>query len=274
MCFLLLCFSPLLKAQYAFELTIDYAMRIQNSDQFSVSGVINKGRVESGKTYYLETGEKIVVTNVISAKTATSVPAAGAPEGVSIGITCKEFSPERGTVLKAVSNRGMYSGNTVRTFANQLSEGELSCKVNGRLYSALSVSKPVRVKSADVLDLFFEAEDHSVIWLQLNDFSQIEMFPHHAKTDTSNKDRRLVCRVVYMPEGYRPTDMPNNFAAYEDVKGNAGIVVTSVDKYHKKMSLEFSGILRANNIMLEKYPEAGLFYLTEGRVDHIGWDDF
>ena len=80
-------------AQYAFELQIEYSTRIQNSDQFSISGIVQKGRIENGKDYYLEDGTKLIINNLISAKSATSVPVASAPESVSIGITCKNYWP-------------------------------------------------------------------------------------------------------------------------------------------------------------------------------------
>ena len=60
--FLFLLFSLTLiqtKAQFAFELKVTFASRIQNSDQYSVSGTLLSGRIENGKTYYLENGSKI-----------------------------------------------------------------------------------------------------------------------------------------------------------------------------------------------------------------------
>jgi hypothetical protein len=47
-----------------------------------------------------------------------------------------------------------------------------------------------------------------------------------------------------------------------------------LNKYEKKLSLEFSGILRPNMKIIEEKPAAGLFYVNEGRVDNIGWDAF
>jgi hypothetical protein len=38
--------------------------------------------------------------------------------------------------------------------------------------------------------------------------------------------------------------------------------------------LEFSGILRANKKLLEDNGSSGLFYISEGRVDNLGWDAF
>ena len=125
-----------------------------------------------------------------------------------------------------------------------------------------------------MLDMFFEGEDKSVIWLQLNQLTEIADIPHYAKSDTSVKNLMMVCKVAYMPEGYRPTDLPNNYRAYEDMRGNSGIMVTFLNKYEKKISLEFSGILRPNEKILIDKPNAGLFYITEGRVDNISWDAF
>jgi hypothetical protein len=262
-------------AQYAFELKVEYSTRIQNLDQFALSGTILKGRIENGKDYFLDDGTKIVINNIISAKSATSVPVASAPESVSMGISCKNHRPEHGDILKCVSAKPLYGGNVVSYNPNKTPEGELMCKLNGRLYRAKTISKPVLIKAANMLDLFFEADDKSVIWLQLNNFTDIETTPHTTKSDTSIHDRVLVCKVAYLPSGYRPTDMPNNYRAYEDVKGNAGITVTYLNKYEKKISLEFSGILRANEKMIEEKPNAGgLFYINDGHVDNISWDAF
>jgi hypothetical protein len=273
---LLVCLASTQKivAQYAFELKIEYAMRVQNSDLFSISGTVISGRIESGKSYYMDDGQKVEVKNVISSKSATSVPVALAQENVSISLQCKDYQPDRGEVLRCISSKPIYGGNVVNSHADKMQEGMLKCKLNSRVYTSTQISKPVYIKQADVLDLFFEAEDKSVIWLQLNDFSQIKDTPHQAKSDTSNHDRMYVCKVAYMPLGYRPTDMPNNYVAYEDVKGNAGIIITYLDKYKKKIGLEFSGILRPNQRLLVDKPNAGLFYINEGRVDEIGWDEF
>lgn len=261
-------------AQYAFELKIDFSTRIQNTNQFSIGGTILKGRIENGKDYYLDDGTKIEINNIISAKSATSVPAAAAPESVSIGLTCKNYRPEHKDVMKCVSAKPLYGGNAVEYNPQKTPEGQLMCKLNGRMYRAKTISKPMLIKEANLLDLFFEAEDKSVIWLQVNNLIDIENIPHATKTDTSIHDRILVCKVAYLPNGYRPTDMPNNYRAYEDVKGNAGITITYLNKYEKKLSLEFSGILRPNMKIIEEKPAAGLFYVNEGRVDNIGWDAF
>jgi hypothetical protein len=122
--------------------------------------------------------------------------------------------------------------------------------------------------------MFFQAEDKSVIWLQLNNFSEINNIPHTAKSDTSVKERAFVCKMAYLPSGYKPSDGANNYVGYEDVKGNAGIVVVYLDKYNKKIALSFSGILRANSKMQIEKPNAGLFYITEGKIDNLSWDAF
>jgi hypothetical protein len=142
------------------------------------------------------------------------------------------------------------------------------------MYSSYQVSKPVLIKDVDVLDMFFQSEDKSVIWLQLNNFSEIKSIPHTAKSDTSVKERAFVCKMAYLPYGYKPSDGANNYLGYEDVKGNAGIVVLYLDKYNKKIGLSFSGILRPNAKMLSEKPNAGLFYITEGKIDNLSWDAF
>lgn len=262
------------QAQYAFELKVDYAMQIQNSDQYSVSGTLLTGRVENDKTYYLEDGAKLVVKNLMSSKTATSVPVAAAPESVSIGLVCTGYRPESGVVLRGISTRAVFAGSPVTYNANQMPEGYLSCKINGMMYKGHTISKPVYIRQSNLLDLFFLGEDESVIWLQINQFSDIAQAPHAMKSDTSLSDKSMVCKVAYMPKGYRPTDMPNHYMAYEDVKGNAGITITILDKYRKKIALTFSGILRANARMQADKADAGLFYITEGKVDNVSWDAF
>lgn len=262
-------------AQYAFEMKIDFAIRVNNNDDlFSISGTLLSGRVEKGKTYYAENGSKIEVNNIISQKTGTTSPVANSPEGVALSITCKNYNIERGEILKCVSTKSAYYGNNNGFNPGKMPEGELYCKVNGRMYSSFQVSKPVLIKDVDVLDMFFQAEDKSVIWLQLNNFSEIKNIPHATKSDTSNKERLYVCKVAYLPKGYKPSDGANNYAGYEDVRGNAGIAVVYLDRYHKKIALSFSGILRANENMLKEKPNAGLFYITEGKIDNLSWDAF
>lgn len=271
----LLCLIPLFsQAQFAFEIKVDYAMQVQNSDQYAVSGTLTSGKIENNKTYYLDDGTRLDVKNIISAKSATSVPVALAGENISISIQSKKFEVIRGETMRGISTRPGYGGSAVRSFANQLGEGVLSCKINGKMYESKAISKPVYMRQADVMDLFFEAENASVIWIQINNFSEIKDVPHTAKSDTSVQDRSMICKVAYMPKGYRPTDMPNNYVAFEDFKGNAGIVITQIDRYNKKIAFEFSGILRPNTLMLEEHPTAGLYYITEGRVDQINWEQY
>lgn len=264
----------LLKAQYAFEIKVDYAMQVGNTEQYAVSGTIVSGKIENNKTYYLDDGTKLDVKNVMSAKSATSVPVALAGENVSISLVSKKFEVIRGESMRGISTRPGYGGAQVKPFANQMPEGVLSCKINGKMYDSKAVSKPVYMRQADVMDLFFEAENQTVIWIQINNFSEIKDVPHTAKSDTSVKDRALVCKLAYLPKGYRPTDMPNNYIAFEDFKGNAGIVITQIDRYNKKIALEFSGILRPNTLMLEEHATAGLYYISEGRVDQIKWEEY
>lgn len=272
---LLLLITPFfLRAQFAFEIKVDYSMQVQNTEQYAVSGTVMSGKVENNKTYYLEDGTKLDIKNVISAKSATSVPVALAGENVSISLVAKNFGIIRGETMKCISTRPGYGGAQVKSFANKLPEGVLNCKVNGKMYESKAVSKPVYMKQADVMDLFFSAENETVIWIQINNFSEIKDTPHLTKSDTTVQDRSLVCKLAYLPKGYRPTDMPNNYIAFEDYKGNAGVIITHVDRYNKQMALEFSGILRPNALMLEEHPNAGLYYITEGRVDNIKWEQY
>lgn len=263
-----------LQAQFAFELKVDYAMQVQNSTKYAVSGTILSGKVENNKIYYLDDGTKLEIKNIISAKSATSVPVALANENVSLSIVSDKFEVIRGETMRCISTKPGYGGTQVKTFANALPEGILSCKVNGKMYDSKAVSKPVYMRQADVMDLFFEAENKTVIWIQINNFSEIKDVPHSTKSDTSVKERALVCKLAYLPLGYRPTDMPNNYMAFEDFKGNAGVIITQIDRYNKKIALEFSGILRPNALMLQERPNAGLFYITEGRVDQIKWEEY
>jgi len=261
-------------SQFSFELTVDYGMRVGNTDQFSVSGTIHTGRIEKGKTYFLEDGTKLVIENIISSKSATSVPVASANEVVSLALTCKDFVPTHGDVLRAITTRTSYTGNITKYNAKQLPEGILTCRINGKIYRAKMVSKPVFIRASNILDMFFIAQDESVIWLQVNGFSDIESAPHKTTSDTSEKNPSLVCKVAFMPKGYRPTDMPTNYKAYEDFKGNSGILITVLNKYKKTIALEFSGILRPNKQLIEDGSNGGLFYITEGKVDNISWDEF
>lgn len=271
---LLILFSNAIHAQYAFELKIDYAMRVGNTDQFSISGSILKGRIEVDKNYYAEGGGDFKVKKLISSKTATTVPVASMGESVSFSIEAKNYEPSNGDLLKAVTTRPTYNGNSVRYQADKLPEGVLSCRINGVIYHAATVSKPIYIRSAQVLDMFFEAEDKSVIWMQLNQVPDMDEIPFMTKSDTSEKNRMLVCKLAYMPNGYRPTELPNHYKAFEDLKGNTSVRVVFLNKYENRIALEFSGILRPNAKMLEEKPGAGLFYITEGRIDNLRWDNF
>lgn len=272
---ILLIFPFCVQAQFAFEMKVDYAMQVQNSEQYAVSGTILSGKVENNKTYYLDDGTRLDIKNIISAKSATSVPVALANENVSISLQSKKFEVIRGETMRCISTRPGYGGAMVKSFANKLGEGVLSCKINGKMYESKAINKPVYMRGADVMDLFFVSEENeSVIWIQLNDFSEIKDTPHLTKSDTSVQVRSLVCKLAYMPKGYRPTDMPNNYLAFEDFKGNAGVVITQIDRYKKRIALEFSGILRPNALMQEEHPTYGLYYITEGRVDNVNWEEY
>lgn len=262
------------QAQYAFELKVDLVSRIGNQDLFSISGTLVSGRVENGKTYYDTKGAKFDVKNVISSKTATSVPVAAVGEQVSLSVSSKDLDAGRGEVMQCISSRPLQNGMAVRSYGPTLPEGAIRCKMNGRQYSSKVISKPVYMKGADVLDMFYKAEDETVLWLQINNFSKIQQFPHTTTTDTANQVRELVCKVAYMPKGFRPTDLPNNYIAYEDVAGNASITITNINRYKKSISFDFMGTLRPNRKLLEEKPNAGLFTIQEGHADNITWDAY
>jgi hypothetical protein len=278
--FLLIFFSIIVlpafttKAQFSFELSIETAIRVGNTDQFSVNGTLLSGRIEKSKVYFLEDGTKLTIQNIISSKSATSVPVASAGEHVSLAFSCADFMPGHGDVLRGITTRPAYGSVSGRGYAKPLAEGVLSCRINGKLYRAVTVTKPVFIRASNVLDLFFKAADESVIWLQLNGFSEITEMPHKTSSDTSVHDMQWVCKIAYMPEGYRPTDMPTFYKGYEDFKGNSGIIVTAINRYAKTITLEFSGILAPNKRMVDENGASGLFYITEGRIDQIGWDEF
>ncbi len=268
-------FSLRINAQFAFEMKVNYARQVQNTNQYAVSGIITSGKIENNKTYYLDNGTQFEIKNIISAKSATSVPVAIENESVSINIVSKAFEISQGETIHCILNRPEYGGNTVKTYINKIPDGMLQCKVNGKIFDGQSVSKPIYMRQADVMDLFFRTEQNdAVIWIQINNFSEIRDTPHLMKSDTSVKERNLVCKLAFMPKGYRPTDMPNNYLAFEDYKGNAGVLIKSIDRYKKRLSLEFSGILRPNELLLEERPTAGLFYITEGRIDSISWEEY
>jgi hypothetical protein len=268
------CASMQVSAQFAFELKVDNAMRVGNTDEYAVNGTIVTGRLEKGKIYFLEDGTKVEIKNMISSKTATSVPVANSNENVSLALTCKDFVPTHGDMMRGITTRPSMNGNITKYNANQMAEGLLSCRLNGKIYHAKLVSKPVYIRSSNILDMFFIAQDESVIWLQVNGFSEIEEVPHQLKSDTSQKNMSLVCKLAFLPKGYRPTDMPTDYKAFEDMKGNSGIVITQLNKYKKTIGFDFSGILRPNKKLLELNENAGLFYITEGRVDNVSWDEF
>jgi hypothetical protein len=270
----LICCTFICKAQYAFELQVDYSSQIENTNQYAISGTLEKGKIENDKTYFLESGAELRVTNLISGETGTSVKEVNAPQKVSIALLCRNFKPALGVKLNGISTKPNYGGYMVKDVADKMPEGLLSCKVNGVGIKARQISKPVYSKNIDALDLFFEAENKAIIWLQVNSFSKIVAAPHHLRTDTSNIDKAQVCKIIYLPNGYRPTDLPNNYMGYEDVKGNAAMIITRINKYAKQITLEFSGILRANKRMKTEKPEASLFYISEGRVDNSSWTIF
>ncbi len=269
---LMVCICNIAIAQYAFELRVDYSSRVENTYQYSIGGTLEKGKIESNKTYYLEGGAELVVTTVISGASGTTVKEVNAVQKVSLALYSKSFKPEQGVLLKGISTKPQYGGYMVKDYAYKMPEGVLSVKLNGVATKARQISKPVYSKKADVLDLFFETESKAVVWLQLNQFSKINSIPYNLKTDTSNADKSQVCKIIYLPNGYRPTDLPNNYMGFEDVKGNGAMLITRLSKYNKQITLEFNGILRANKRLKQEKPDAVLFYITEGRLDNSSWD--
>ena len=261
-------------AQYAFELEVDFSTRIGQTDNYSVSGTLRKGKIESGKKYYLTTGAEFKVVNLMSAKTTTSVNKVVAPEKVSLGLKCKNFEPKQNVVLFGIATQPSYGGQTVRTYKDKMPEGMLKVKVNGMLLKAKQISKPIKTKSGDVLDMFFKTKMGSVFWLQIGNLSKIENLPMRVPCDTTLiGTEEPYAKIAFMPDGFQPTDLPDNYKGYEDKLGKASILVTSLKKFTFQASIEFGGRLPANWKLKEENPTAQPIKLTEGRVDKIVYDE-
>ena len=262
-------------AQYAFELEVDYATQIGNTNNYSVSGVLLKGSIENDKKYYLTSGAEFDVQNLMSATTATSVKDAKAPERVSVGLKCKNFNPQTGIVLKGISTQPKFIGQEMRDARYEMMpEGILKVDLNGMQFNAQQISKPIKTKQSDVLDMFFKTKGKEVFWLQIVNLSKIEEIPARIVSDTSlyNTDQPY-CKIAFLPDGFLPTDFPNNYKAYEDKSGRASILITSLKKYTFQGSIEFAGPLSPNKKILEENEQAGILQLTNGRVDKIVWEE-
>ncbi len=272
--FILLFSSFFSSAQYAFELEVDYSTQIGNTDNYSVSGKLLKGKIENGKKYFTTKGAELNVINLMSAKTTTSVDKAVAPQKVSVGLKCKNFKPKQDVIIQGIATQPNYGGTPVHTFHDQLPEGVLQVKVNGMLFKAKQISTPIKTKAGDVLDMFFKTKTDGVFWLQIGNMNQIETLPIRLPADsTLIGTQQPYCKIAFMPDGFLPTDLPNNYKAYEDKFGNASILITTLKKYTLQATIEFGGPLRPNWKILEENPDAGILTLTDGRVDKIIYEE-
>lgn len=260
------------RAQYAFELEVGYSSRIKNTNEYSVSGKITKGKIEKGQKYYLTDGSEWTVNNVMSSKTATSVDIASLGEDVSIGITSNNFKPENNVILKGINTRPNYSGQQVRSYRDHLPDDFAQFKINGYKIKTHCFSKPVYTKADDILDMYFKEGDE-VLWLRIGNLSKIENVPAQILCDSNLIGTKIpYARIVYMPKACLPTDMPNNCNAYEDKYGKSSILITTLKKYTYQLTCEFSGILRPNDKILLENPDAGMIQISEGRIDRISYD--
>ncbi len=272
---LLFCtFTSFVNAQYAFEIEVDYSARIGNTDNFSVSGNLIKGKIEKGKKYYLTTGAELKVMNLMSAKTTTSVDRALAPQKVSLGLECKNFQPKQNVVLKGIATQPSYGGEIVKSYKDKVPEGMMQVKINGMLFKAKQISVPIRTKLGDVLDMFFKTKAGAVFWLQIGNLSKVEQVPMRVVSDsTLVNTEKPYCKIVFMPDGFLPTQLPNNYKGYEDKFGKSSVLITRLKKFTFQATLEFGGRLRPNANILEENPTAGALKLTNGRVDKIIWEE-
>ncbi len=269
------CLSTFLcQAQYSFELKVDYSSRIGNTDNFSVSGDLIKGKIENGKKYYTTEGAELKVINLMSAKTTTSVDEAIAPQKVSIGLECKNFVPQQNVMLLGIATQPSFGGAMVKTYDDEMPEGMMQVKVNGMMFKGKQISKPIKTKQGDVLDMFYKAGGNRVFWLQIGNLSKIENLPMRLPADSSliGTDQPY-CKIAFMPDGFLPTDLPNNYKAYEDKTGDASILITQLKKYTFQATIEFGGALKPNSKLLEENPDAGILNLTNGRVDKIMYEE-
>lgn len=272
---LILCTLGLsVQAQYAFEIEVDYSARIGNTDNFSVSGNLIKGKIEKGKKYFLTTGAELKVVNLMSAKTTTSVDKAVAPQKVSIGLQCKNFKPKQNVVLKGIATQPSYGGQMVKTYSDKIPEGRMQVKINGMMFKATQISKPIRTKHSDILDMFYKTRSGGVFWLQIGNVSKIENLPMRIVADsTLEGTKEPYCKIAFMPDGFKPTDLPNNYTGYEDKMGKASILVTKLKKFTFQATIEFGGMLPPNWKLKEKNPTAQPLNLTNGRVDKIIYEE-
>jgi hypothetical protein len=270
-----LCFlSIALNAQYAFELEVEYSTQIGNTDNYSVSGNLLKGKIENGKKYYLTSGAEFKVMNLMSATTATSVSKTVAPQRVSVGIISKNFKPEQKVVLKGIATQPSYGGELVKTYANQIPPGMMQVKINGMLFKAKQISKPIRTKLGDVLDMFYKTKSGGVFWLQIGNLSKVENLPLRIVSDSTLEITDTpYCKVIFMPDGFLPTQLPNNYKGYEDKFGKSSILITRLKKFTFQGTIEFAGILQPNSKIKEENPDAQPIKLTDGRVDKFLWDE-
>lgn len=262
-------------AQYSFEIEVEYAQQVGNTDRYSISGKLLKGKVENNKKYYLSNGAELNVDNVMSAASGTSAPVVVAPDKVSISAKCSNYKPEQKTIIYGISTQPNYGGQVVRNdYYEKVPEGILKIKLNGMMFTAKQISKPIRTKSADVLDMYFKTNSNAIFWLRIGNLHKIEAMPFDLPSDSLLwGGAEPYCRITFLPDGFLPTDLPNNYKGYEDKKGNAHIVLTRLKKYSQEATFEISGMLKPNHKILEENENAQPISISEGRVDKVIWDD-
>lgn len=272
--FLLCLIGFVAQGQYAFELKVDYSAQIGNTENYSVSGTLIKGKIEKGKKYYLTTGAELQVVNLMSATTTTSVSKAQAPDKVSLGLIAKKFIAQQNVILKGISTQPSYGNETVRVYENQIPEGAMEVKINGMMFKARQISKPIRTKQSDILDMFYKTKSGSVFWLQIGNLRKIEKMPLRIVSDSTfiGTDKPY-CKIVFMPDGFLPTQLPNNYKGYEEKFGKSSILLTRLKKYTFQATLEFGGRLFPNWKLKEENEMAQPIELTNGRVDKIIWEE-
>jgi hypothetical protein len=150
----------------------------------------------------------------------------------------------------------------------------MQVKINGMLFKAKQISKPIRTKLGDVLDMFYKTKSGGVFWLQIGNLSKVENLPLRIVSDSTLEITDTpYCKVIFMPDGFLPTQLPNNYKGYEDKFGKSSILITRLKKFTFQGTIEFAGILQPNSKIKEENPDAQPIKLTDGRVDKFLWDE-